>query len=146
MRNPYECLAVPRTATAAEISKSFRHLAKHLHPDVNDDPKAAALFSELSVAYDILSDDQKRRAFDRRAIDVNRLRMRCGVTLAAAALTLSVLSTLALQRLLPLLEARAVTDMALAGLLDNAGPSSAPALAALTRLRLRGILLTDDDV
>jgi hypothetical protein len=119
MRNPYECLAVPRTATAAEISKSFRHLAKHLHPDVNNDPKAAALFAELSVAYDILNDDQKRRAFDRRAIDANRLRMRRGVTLAAAALTLSVISTLALQRLLPLLEARIITDKALSRAADS---------------------------
>jgi hypothetical protein len=109
MRNPYECLAVPRTATAEEISKSFRHLAKQLHPDVNNDPKAAALFAELSAAHGILSDDKKRRAFDRGEIDAEgRLRFPPGrprsrtwrsVPLAAAALMLVAISTLIVQRL-----------------------------------------------
>jgi|HubBroStandDraft_6_1064221.scaffolds.fasta_scaffold10824_2 curved DNA-binding protein CbpA len=70
MRNPYESLAVPRTASADDIKKSFRQLAKKLHPDTNTcDPNAAALFAELNAAHAILSDEAKRRAFDRGQID-----------------------------------------------------------------------------
>jgi hypothetical protein len=69
MRDPYESLAVPRWATAADIKKSFRQQAKRLHPDANNDPKAAALFAELCAAHDILGDEEKRRAFDRGDID-----------------------------------------------------------------------------
>jgi curved DNA-binding protein CbpA len=69
MRDPYECLAVARTATAEEITKSFRQLAKQLHPDANSDPKCNALFVELNAAYKILSNEEKRRAFDRGEID-----------------------------------------------------------------------------
>jgi TPR repeat protein len=70
MRNPYESLAVPRTASADDIKKSFRQLAKKLHPDTNTrDPNAAALFAELNAAHAILSDEVKRRAFDRGQID-----------------------------------------------------------------------------
>jgi hypothetical protein len=107
MRDPYECLAVPRTATADEIARSFRQLAKQLHPDVNTDPKAAARFAELSVAHDILSDAQKRRAFDRREIDAEgkpallpgrtRSRFWRGVTVTAAALILAATSTVIVQ-------------------------------------------------
>ncbi len=72
MRNPYECLAVPRTASADDIKKSFRQLAKKLHPDTNAcDPNAAALFAELNAAHAILSDRVKRRAFDRGQIDAD---------------------------------------------------------------------------
>lgn len=70
MRDPYECLAVPRSATADEIKRSFRQLAKQLHPDANNnDPKAAELFAELNAAYAILGNRKKRSAFDRGAID-----------------------------------------------------------------------------
>jgi hypothetical protein len=70
MRDPYECLAVPRSATADEIKRSFRQLAKKLHPDANNnDPNAAELFAELNAAYAILGDRKKRSAFDRGAID-----------------------------------------------------------------------------
>jgi hypothetical protein len=69
MRDPYECLAVSRSATADEIKQSFRLLAKMLHPDANDDPKAAAVFTELNAAHQILADEEKRRAFDRGEID-----------------------------------------------------------------------------
>jgi hypothetical protein len=70
MRDPYESLAVPRSATAADIKKSFRMLAKRLHPDANNsDPKAATLFADLIAAHEILGDEGKRRAFDQGEID-----------------------------------------------------------------------------
>jgi hypothetical protein len=70
MRDPYESLAVARSATASSIKRSFRELAKKLHPDANNnDPKATALFAELKAAYDILGDEEKRWAFDRGEID-----------------------------------------------------------------------------
>lgn len=70
MRDPYEVLGVARKATADEIKKSFRKLAKKHHPDSNKgDPKAAARFSELNTAYEILGDEKKRRAFDAGEID-----------------------------------------------------------------------------
>ena len=70
MRDPYEVLGVSRTAGEAEIKKAFRRLAKRLHPDANkNDPKAAARFSEVNSAYEILGDEKKRKAFDRGEID-----------------------------------------------------------------------------
>jgi hypothetical protein len=69
MRDPYECLGVSPTASADEISKSFRRLAKQLHPDVTNDPESAALFADVNAANEILGDEEKRRAFDRGEID-----------------------------------------------------------------------------
>ena len=70
MRDPYEVLGVPRSASEADIKKSFRRLAKKLHPDANkNDPKAAARFAELNAAYEILGDADKRKAFERGEID-----------------------------------------------------------------------------
>jgi DnaJ-class molecular chaperone len=70
MRDPYEVLGVNRSASAAEIKSAFRRLAKKLHPDANKaDPKAAARFSEINAAYEILGEDDKRKAFDRGEID-----------------------------------------------------------------------------
>ena len=70
MRDPYEVLGVARGADQAEIKKAFRRLAKKLHPDANKgDPKAAARFAELNSAYEILGEEDKRKAFDRGEID-----------------------------------------------------------------------------
>jgi DnaJ-class molecular chaperone len=70
MRDPYEVLGVSRSASAADIKSAYRKLAKKLHPDANKhDPKAASRFSELNAAYEIVGDDDKRKAFDRGEID-----------------------------------------------------------------------------
>ncbi len=70
MRDPYEVLGVSRSASAAEIKSAYPQLAKKLHPDANKhDPKAASRFAELNAAYEILGDDDKRKAFDRGEID-----------------------------------------------------------------------------
>jgi DnaJ-class molecular chaperone len=70
MRDPYQVLGVTKSASAAEVKSAFRKLAKKLHPDANkNDPKAASRFSEISTAYEILGDEEKRKAFDRGEID-----------------------------------------------------------------------------
>jgi DnaJ-class molecular chaperone len=70
MRDPYEILGVSKGASEAEIKSAYRKLAKKLHPDANKhDPKAASRFAELNAAYEIVGDDEKRKAFDRGEID-----------------------------------------------------------------------------
>ncbi len=70
MRDPYSVLGVSKGASAADIKSAYRKLAKKLHPDANkSDPKAASRFSELNAAYEIVGDDDKRKAFDRGEID-----------------------------------------------------------------------------
>ena len=70
MRDPYDILGVAKGADAAAIKSAFRKQAKKLHPDANkQDPKAATKFAELNAAYEILGDEEKRKAFDRGEID-----------------------------------------------------------------------------
>ena len=72
MRDPYEVLGVPRGASAAAIKSAYRKLAKKHHPDSNkDDPKAAARFSEINSANEIIGDEDKRKQFDRGEIDAD---------------------------------------------------------------------------
>jgi DnaJ-class molecular chaperone len=70
MRNPYDVLGVSKNASPDEIKKAFRKHAKKLHPDANkSDPKTAVKFAELNAAYEIVGDEDKRKAFDRGEID-----------------------------------------------------------------------------
>src|ERR1700692_1662645 len=70
MRDPYEVLGVPRGASAAAIKSAYRKLAKKNPPENNkNDPKAAARFSEINSANEIIGDEDKRKQFDRGEID-----------------------------------------------------------------------------
>lgn len=72
MRDPYEVLGVPRSASAAAIKSAYRKLAKKHHPDSNkNDPKASAKFAEINTANEILGDEDKRKQFDRGEIDAD---------------------------------------------------------------------------
>jgi molecular chaperone DnaJ len=60
----YGILGVPRDATADDIKRAYRKLARQYHPDVNPDPGAQERFKEINAAYEVLSDDQKRQIVD----------------------------------------------------------------------------------
>lgn len=64
-RDYYEILGISRTASADEIKRAFRQLGKKYHPDVNSEPGAQEKFQEINEAYQVLSDPDKRRAYDR---------------------------------------------------------------------------------
>jgi len=64
-RDYYDVLGVPRNASQDEIKSAFRRLARQYHPDVSQEPNAEERFKEINEAYAILSDEQKRAAYDR---------------------------------------------------------------------------------
>jgi molecular chaperone DnaJ len=64
-RDYYEVLGVSRNASDDEVKKAFRRLAKQYHPDANKEQGAEARFIEINEAYEVLSDQQKRAAYDR---------------------------------------------------------------------------------
>ncbi|HET9998301.1 MAG TPA: molecular chaperone DnaJ [Nocardioides sp.] len=63
-QDPYTMLGVTRDADAETIKKAYRRLARQLHPDVNPDPATQERFKEVTLAYEILSDPQKKAAYD----------------------------------------------------------------------------------
>ena len=63
-RDYYEILGVDRNATPEQIKAAYRRMARKYHPDVSKDPDAAKKFKEATAAYEVLSDPQKRRAYD----------------------------------------------------------------------------------
>jgi DnaJ-class molecular chaperone len=70
MTDPYQTLGVAKTASQADITKAYRKLAKELHPDLHPgDKKAEERFKEVSAAYSLLSDADKRKRFDAGEID-----------------------------------------------------------------------------
>ena len=70
MIDPYQALGVAKGASDKEIKSAYRKLAKELHPDKNkDNPKATERFSDVTRAYDLLLDKEKRAQFDRGEID-----------------------------------------------------------------------------
>ena len=71
-QDPYKELGVTRSASAAEIRKSFHTLAKQLHPDRNAGNKAnEERFKRVTAAFDVLGDAEKRAKFDRGEIDAD---------------------------------------------------------------------------
>jgi DnaJ-class molecular chaperone len=71
-KDPYETLDVKKDASQEEIQKAYRRLAKKLHPDLNPGNKSAeAQFKDVSAAYEILRDSEKRGRFDRGEIDAS---------------------------------------------------------------------------
>lgn len=70
MKSPYEIIGVQDKASAAEIQKAYRELAKKFHPDLHpEDKDAEDRFKEISAAYSLLSDPEKRAQYDRGEID-----------------------------------------------------------------------------
>ena len=61
----YETLGVDKSASAEEIKKAYRRLARKYHPDINKEPGAEDKFKEINAAYEILSDEKKRAQYDR---------------------------------------------------------------------------------
>ncbi len=72
MKDPYATLGVPRTASAEELKRAYRKLAKKLHPDLNPGNKQVEQqFKEVTAAYELLSDTEKRARFDQGEIDAS---------------------------------------------------------------------------
>src|SRR5690242_19451663 len=63
-RDYYAILGVTRTASADDIKKAYRKLARELHPDVNPSPESLERFKEVTAAYEVLSDPKKREIVD----------------------------------------------------------------------------------
>ena len=70
----YKSLGIPKTATADEIRKAYRKLARANHPDAKpDDPQASTKFKQIQDAYDVLSDTKKRQQYDQFGVDFSKM-------------------------------------------------------------------------
>src|SRR5215470_6532194 len=70
--DPYSVLGVSKNASAEDITKAYRKLAKKLHPDLNPGDKAAEeKFKKVTAAYDIVGDEKKRARYDKGEIDAS---------------------------------------------------------------------------
>src|SRR6185436_4558444 len=73
-RDYYDVLGVPRSASEKEIRQAYRKLARQYHPDLNpNDKQAEAKFKEIGPAYEVLSDADKRKAYDRWGHDFEKI-------------------------------------------------------------------------
>ncbi len=72
MKNPYDILGVARGADASELKRAYRALARKLHPDTSKEPDAEARFQEVSAAYDVLGDPDRRALYDEFGEDALR--------------------------------------------------------------------------
>ena len=73
VRDYYDVLGVPRSASEKEIRQSYRKLARQYHPDLNpNDKQAEAKFKEIGQAYEVLSDGEKRKLYDRWGPDFEK--------------------------------------------------------------------------
>ena len=64
MADYYSLLKIRRDATQDEVKRAYRRLARELHPDVNPDPETQERFKEITQAYEVLSDTEKRQMYD----------------------------------------------------------------------------------
>jgi DnaJ-class molecular chaperone len=69
-KDPYEILGIAKNASEADIKTAYRKLAKKHHPDINPDKKDDSKFKEIGAAHNLLSDKEKRAAYDRGEIDM----------------------------------------------------------------------------
>lgn len=91
-RDYYDVLGVPRSASEKEIRQTYRRLARQYHPDLNpNDRQAEARFKEISQAYEVLSDPEKRKLYDRWGHDFERIEQarKAGAGAAAGGATAS---------------------------------------------------------
>ncbi|XP_067616103.1 dnaJ homolog subfamily C member 16 isoform X1 [Eurosta solidaginis] len=66
--NPYDILGIEKYATAQDIRKTYKHLARIWHPDKNEHPEATKVFVKMKQAYELLSDAERRRMFDQYGV------------------------------------------------------------------------------
>lgn len=64
MKNYYQVLGLPTTASALQIKTAYRKLVQQYHPDINPNPKANSIIQEINEAYDVLGDSEKRSVYD----------------------------------------------------------------------------------
>ena len=81
-RDYYEVLGVDHTASAEELQRAFRTLARRYHPDVNSDPAAEERFKEVNEAYHVLADPDSRTRYDRFGPDFRQGREDAGAAAA----------------------------------------------------------------